>query len=241
MPTKRTSLTHRQQITAPEKRRRLPSRWKGMRENIRGSQYKNISLYGRKFINGFRWSRYKGKQAYLVDLKSAWGEASLAVAVHFLKETPGKPSEQRTAFEARIRFEPKSVIIEAIQGERNAVEQIKDFEKVVGEPIAAFIVKEIETQARALGYKKSFLVKAESLEDFVFPVVDGVLPNRIKKIIQDAQSDLRPFTKEEYAQIQAARKEALPRVQKQMKKLYDGVAQSRGYKETDGPYREKDL
>ena len=212
-----------------------------MRENIRETQYKNISLYGRKFINGFVWSRHRGKQTYLVDLKSVWGEASLAVAVHFLKEAPGKPPEQRTAFEARIRFEPKSVIIEAIQGERNAVEQIRDFESVVGEPIADFVVKEIEAQARALGYKKSFLVKAEGLEDYVFPVVDGVLPNRIKRIIHDAQSNLRPFTKEEYAQIQAARKEALPRVQAQMKKLYDGVAQKRGYKETDGPYLVKTL
>ena len=125
----------------------------------------------------------------------------------FLSISIGCPSVFKRHAEIKIGLdkERNALIIEAIQGRRGAISDLKRFEKAVGKPWPNHLMELIEKHARKNFFKTIEIRVPESLYYYHKPMAGTV------------------HTKEE-------RKEKIKQIRKRMRIMYNGVADALGYK-----------
>lgn len=195
----------------------------------------NIFNYGTNFLNKFKPSLYKGKNTFLIDIRKSFYESPLSISLVFNRKIKNKLFED-IAFETRLKFEKKTIIITAFQGKRESLEAIKEFEKIVRMPIANYIILEIESQAKKMGYKKIKINNPKNLESYSYPHVDDSLRYRGKTLLKKHREGILNET--EKKELQKYREIEKKRIQKRIKKMYFEVAKKLGYK-YDGKYYTK--
>jgi len=198
----------------------------------------NYMTGGARFIENWRHSLYKGRKNFLIDLRKSYYESPLSVAVIYNKSERKRGDKEERLFEARLAFSGKTVIIKAFQGFRGQTEQIKDFENTVKEPIANHVIREIEAQAKELGYKQVKIIMPRGLEAYHDPNFYTSLRYRAKTLYNERLlRDLSPAEEKEFRGLLEVERE---RVKQRIEKLYYGVAMGLQYK-AEGNYFVKKL
>ncbi|MBI4043892.1 MAG: hypothetical protein HY393_03755 [Candidatus Diapherotrites archaeon] len=167
--------------------------------------------HGKPFIETFalhplaygKWEVGIGRSTY---------ESSVGVGIY-----PGRSTEEpipvrrdSALVQAKLGFERKAVIIEALQGKRGNVKDVQRMNAALGMPWPNYLLQETEKHARACGFKKVKIRKPETLYYYKHPAVPvktGEAPGPV-----------------------------IERVQARMRALYEKAAQAMGYHEEPGFY-----
>jgi hypothetical protein len=194
---------------------------------------KKTLAYGRPFVGNFQHSLYKFNRGshgktFLIDLRSTYFESPLCVALLF-NSAGEKGLREERAFEARLSFEKGGVLIRALQGTRNIVE-IRQFERLVGMPVANYMVLEIEQQAKMLGYKRVKLPNPTALEAYKNPNFYTSLRYRGKTLFRKKMEG--ELTHEEELELNKILNTTKEKVKERINSLYTSVALSLGYRES---------
>ncbi|MEK6958935.1 MAG: hypothetical protein AABW59_02710 [archaeon] len=198
----------------------------------------NYMTGGAKFIENFKHSLYRRRHTFLVDLRKSLFETPLSVAVLMNKGRDRKVGKEDMLFEARLAFSGKTVIVKAFQGYRGKTSEIKEFEEVVKTPIANYIIKEIEDQSRALGYKQVKIIMPRGLEAYHDPNFYTSLRYRAKTLSNEKL--IRNLTPAENREFQSLLNIERNKVKQRIEKLYYSVAMGLEYK-SEGNYFVKKL
>jgi len=189
-------------------------------------QNKSVTKYktGKQFLEKFKFSLYKTKnRTFLIDLKKNLTSTPLSIAIIF--NNPKLKNKNVIAYEARIRFSGKNIIIESLQGSKNLIE-IRDFENLVGLPASRYLFKEIYNQAKKAGYKKVLIRKPENQISYKDPNWVDSLDKRGKKLLEKIQ--FNEATSLEIKEFEKHREEAIKIIRARMKKIYETVAIAEG-------------
>lgn len=110
----------------------------------------------------------------------------------------------------KIGFARNTVVIESMQGKKGKAKEIMEINKEAGEPWPNFLLGEIETHARACGFKTIRIRKPETLYYYKHPATPGF--NQPEKVEQ---------------------------LRQRMRNLYYHAAEAKGYQEEKGYFVKK--
>lgn len=200
---------------------------------------------GRKFLQNFRSCFYKVRgKTYLIDLKQTDYEAPFAVSISARvkgKEDPFPGTKNRklkdrekVIFQASVSFRKNGVVIETFQGNVGVSGEIRAFESAAQMPAANFLCSTIEDEAKRLGYKYVYIKRPETNPWFKDPMLSDEL-RKIPGIKKFAGT--RVTSKSEKVEYKRLETIAANRIRTRMKKMIDGVANSRNYKPFKRFYR----
>ena len=196
-----------------------------------------ILTHGERFLEGFKPAFFKGKKTYLIDLRKSPFESPLSVSVIFNRHGGGNKVVEDVAFEARLSFTKTSVVVMAFQGTRRNLSEIREFEEIVKEPIANALLREVENQAKANGYKEIKIRGPEALESYNYPNVYDSLRYRGKTLWEKRKYDnLTAAEEKEFSEIIKTEEK---KIQTRMTKIYGDVATALGYKKQKGYFVKK--
>jgi len=203
------------------------TRWKGFRPSLLAEreQTHNYVKFGKRFIDNFKHSFYKGKHTFLIDLHRSFGESPLSVSLAF--NTLGAEAHTRIAFETRIEFKKNEVFISALQGKPGKGKQISEFEQIVGMPIAKYFVTEIENQAKANKYHRVVFPAPEALAAYKSPNPLGELNDRGKSLMEKYAE--RKLSEKETQELNHLLEQTREKIRRRIHKTYTSVAKDLGY------------
>lgn len=211
----------------PKKLKRLPKPEKVKSQRARfflthAKEEEQLAKYAsaEKFFAGFKPSLYRTRsRTFMIDLRRGLPPTPISIALLFNQGLRGK--ETATAYEARIRFRGKKIIVESIQGSKNLVE-IRDFENASGLPASRFLLREILAQAKNKGYTQILLRRPETHPSYKNPAWSLSLDKRGKLLHEKVMfGEASEAEKKEFEQHKT---EALALIRARMKKLYETVA-----------------
>jgi hypothetical protein len=198
----------------PTKAQLKTGSWYYQRMQLKYQAYK----YGLKFALGFRPVLVKGKRWFVAYFGGAGEDYTIRLIAG--KEN-AKTETHQIIFYAGLSFEPKTVVINTLQGKKGQSKLLKEFQTTVGMHYADFIVSEIESQAKRIGYKQVVIPNPEELDYYKEPYKDTLIkqPDGSYKIKKTRP--LKPNIPEEKAEIN--------RIRENIRKLYLGVINNRSF------------
>lgn len=184
---------------------------------------------GERFLKNVRPRFYKvGGKTYLVDLRSNKYDSPFSIAISI--SAPGKNSavSEKKIFEAPIAFRNNGVVIKTFQGARGVSGEIRDLERAVRMPIANFLCSVIEEEARRLGFKYTYIMRPETSTWYSIPITDDEVKKSAagRRMLKKSPTSLSPS---ESAELIRLGMEAVDRIRLRMRKIIEGVANSRNY------------
>jgi hypothetical protein len=203
------------------------TRWKALRESIVAAREPtaNYVKFGKRFINNFQHSFWKGHHTYLIDLRRSFQGSPIAVALQF-NSREGE-AHTKVAFEARLEFKKNEVFITALQGKNGKARQVKEFEGLVHMPISNYLIKEIEKQAKTNGYHRVVFLAPESMSSYQNPSPLHELNSRGEALMKKfSEKGLSKGEKEELNQILEHTKE---KIRKRIFRMYTFAARDLEY------------
>jgi len=174
-------------------------------ENLRRATGPSMVRFGKLFLTTFPVTKMSGKKRthFTVTTFPSNYESPVSVGIAAIKGK-GAPAERLknlVVAEALLTFERNAVVI-CLHGRRRAQPELERFRLAAGMPWAEFLVQKVEAHARACGFRQARIVVPETMHYYQTPFAEG-----------------RHATLEERRKIRA-----------NMKALYEGVADSMGYK-----------
>lgn len=147
-------------------------------------------LFGKPFVGAFPEQELsRGNHRFRIGVLDTGGESLVGVFITKLSE-----QQQGTQIGvAKISFDKEIVSIEAVQGRRGFVQDLKRFENATGVPWASFLVKKMIAVARRTGYRQIRLVKPTELFAYKYPTSDEShekVRARIKKLYETIKDAL---------------------------------------------------
>lgn len=166
----------------------------------------SIERFGKPFITSFSTKTLSGKGVkFSTRLSKSENESPIALSLNYAL-AGGK---RKRLAEARLSFEPESVIIEAIQG-RNSKEMISRFKGDSGMTWAEFLMQQVEENARKAGMSAVKIKRPERLESY-----------------KD------PFNEIIYSGERFGAEKEVERIRDAMRALYYGLAKKLGYRKEE--------
>ncbi|MDD4251363.1 MAG: hypothetical protein PHX27_04195, partial [Candidatus ainarchaeum sp.] len=195
-------------------------------EHVKQSGHAKKYVASEKFLEKFKFSLHRTRHGnFLIDLKRNVTNTPISVALVFNKAKLHNHNE--IAYEARVRFFKKKVIVESIQGTKHLTE-IRDFEKHTGLPTSRFLLQEIIKQAKQSGYKNVLLRRPETHPSYKKPYWQVEL-KKSEKILLDKVL-FKEANKKEMAQMETIKEKTINTIRTRMKKIYENVATAEGFK-----------
>ncbi|MFA5763462.1 MAG: hypothetical protein WC915_01465 [archaeon] len=193
-----------------------------------------IYEHGLQFLKKFKHSLYKGKtHTFLIDFHKSFATQPIAIAL----KTNNKAGKTEILFEARLKFEKNTILVESIQGTKLLAE-MREFESLAGIPTSRFIIKEIINQAKNMNYNQVKLRRAERHQSYKNPNWTTMLTKQEKQL--HLKVALGDASLNEIKELTIIKNEAIKTIRLRMKKLYDVVAAAEGFK-TEGNYFVKNI
>ena len=161
-----------------------------------------ILLYGKTFVETFP-AHPIPKSPYDVAVGIASFESGLCIGIY--PRVSKLQSIQLTNPIAQIKlgFSRDAVVIEAIQGKKGMAKLIMQVNKDVGEPWPNYLLKEVETHARACGFKRIRIRRPEKMHYYKLPAFpDFNDPTQVEKLrrrmrqLYSKAAEARGFTTE---------------------------------------------
>ncbi|MFA6064363.1 MAG: hypothetical protein WCW44_04115 [archaeon] len=233
---RRTSARLEEKFAVPRRRQRI------FLKDVPAFQATNA----KRFVRSFKPHFIKGESTFMVDLFARPRDyvyaVPLSVAVFSSKarvidEQGVESIKQHPIFEARVKFNENGVIlVREIQGAYGNSTLVKDFERVVGMPVANYLLSEIERVGKSAGYHTIQISSAESNFYFDHPSLKTKLmrSNKGKSVSKKDLSN--PSSKVE---VQNYFGSESAKIQRRMRALHEKVASSMGYASTVGGYIKK--
>jgi hypothetical protein len=215
-----------------------PEKAKGRAKKLityaRTQKSSQIYEHGLQFLTKFKHSLYKGKHhTFLIDFHKSFALQPIAIAL----KTNNKAGKTETIFEARLKFEKNTILVESIQG-TSLLAEMREFESIVGIPTSRYLIKEIISQAKKMKYKKIKLRSAQTHPSYKTPNWTTMLNKQEKQLHLNVA--LGEATLNEIKELTIIKNEAIKTIRSRMKKLYDVVAAAEGFR-LEGNYFVKNI
>lgn len=160
----------------------------------------NVRLFGKLFLTRSKKRKIRGTN-YAAKLTKSRYESGIAYGIG---QIANEEDPITIIASLKLGFEKQAVVIESIQGNREAKEKIVELNRALREPWANYLLRCVEEDARRAGYTQIKIRKPETLYYYNNPVL---------------------WT----AEIHDYEKEA-EKIQKRMREMYGLIAKKMGYR-----------